>query len=469
MSWGLAVALVSLVWVAINAVVIVMQRRPAASTIAWLFAFLFLPVVGYVAYLLIGPMRLERRKQKHAVSRRLVAEGLRGLAALDARWAEHHQLAMVSMRMGGAPPLGADTVDLYFDGASNYAAILAAVAAARHHVHVEYYIWDDDQIGRRLRDALIERALAGVSVKVVLDGTGVRLSTAFLRPLREAGAKVAWFNPVRLRSIRRRRIDLRSHRKIVVCDGRVGFTGGMNISDLHSAELSKAYWRDTHLKVTGSAVWPIQRLFIEDWYYVAGELIAVSEDTMAPAAGEGAHLVQIVGSGPDTADFAIHKVYFTAINHATSRIWLTTPYFVPDDAQLVALITAAMRGVDVRVLVPAKGDSRLVDLAARSYFPELLDAGVRIFEYEPRFIHAKTMVCDDDVAVVGTCNFDNRSFRLDFELVAVLFGERENHAIADAFTGDLASSREILRADVARLSFARRFGQATARLMSPLL
>ena len=468
-SWWLVYTVVGAGWFVVNAIVIVMQRRPAASTIAWLMVMVFVPVLGFLAYLLIGPLRLERRKRKHSRSKRLVDEGLRGLARLDARWAGHHQLAMLSIGGGGEPPLAAESVEIYLDGASTYDAILEAIAAAHDHVHVEYYIWEADTIGTRLRDALIERARAGVTVRVILDGTGCRLSRSFLRPLREAGATVVWFNPVHLWTLRRRRIDLRCHRKIVVCDGRVGFTGGMNISDLHSAKLSDPYWRDTHLRLAGTAVWPLQRLFFEDWYYAAEELIPVTEKTVPPPAHEGEHLVQIVGSGPDTLDFALHKLFFTAITGATKRVWLTTPYFVPDDALLAALLTAVLRGVDVRVLIPKRGDSRLVDLAARSYFPELLDAKIRIYEYEPRFIHAKTMVVDDDVSIVGTANFDNRSFRLDFELAAVLFGETANRTLVSAFETDVRDSREVTRDDLAKLSFVQRLGSSTARLFSPLL
>ena len=274
---------------------------------------------------------------------------------------------------------------------------------------------------------------------------------------------------MRLRTIRRRRADFRSHRKILICDGRVGFTGGMNITDVHSAELSTQYWRDTHIRLTGPAVWPIQRVFFEDWYFAAEEVLPVTAETAPPAQCDGTQLVQIVASGPDASTFAIHKVFFSLITHARQRVWLTTPYFVPDDALVTALITAALRGVDVRVLVPKRGDSRLVDLAARSYFPELSEAKVRIYEYEPRFIHAKTAVCDDDVAIVGTANFDNRSFRLDFELAAVLYGATANRSLADAFLRDLDASREIAPRDLERLSFLTRLGQASARLLSPLL
>jgi cardiolipin synthase len=468
-TWWLVYTIAASIWVAISAVIIVLQRRPAASTIAWLLVLVFLPIVGLLVYRLIGPLRLERKKRRRELSRRIVEEGLRGLAALDSD-SEHHQLAMVSIGVGGSPPLRAESIEIFIDGASTYAAILDAVASARDHIHLEYYIWEPDTIGTRLRDVLVERAKAGVKIRMLVDGTGSnKLSKKFLRPLVAAGVAVSWFNPVRLRTLRRRRADFRTHRKIVVVDGRIGFTGGMNITDLHSAELSKQYWRDTHLRLTGPAVWPIQRTFFEDWAFAADELLPTTEQTVPPPHHESSELVQVVASGPDTSSWSIHKVFFTAINQSTKRLWITSPYFIPDDALFTALVTASLRGVDVRLLVPKKGDSRLVDLAARSYFPELLEAGVKVYEYEPRFIHAKTMVCDDDVGVVGTANFDYRSFRLNFEIIAVLFGRAGNTRLADAFTTDLADSREVKLVDLEALPFTTRLGQASARLLSPLL
>ena len=468
MGWWLVYP-AAVVWIAVNSIVIVMQRRPAASTIAWLMVLTFLPIVGLGIYILIGPLRLQRRRRKRTISQRIVEEGVRGLAKLD-REAEHHQLAMVSIGLGGAPPLLAEDVQLYVDGASAYAAIFEAVRAATDHVHAAYYIWEPDAIGTQLRDLLVAKAKAGVRVRVLLDGTGSgHIHRGFLQPLLAAGAAVAWFNPIRLRTLRRRRADFRLHRKTVVCDGATGFTGGMNIADVHSALLAADYWRDTHVRLTGAAVWPLQRVFFEDWYFAAQELLEITVATVPPPAREGTHLVQVVASGPDSLAASIQKVFFTAINQATQRLWLTTPYFVPDDAMLTALVTAALRGVDVRVLVPRKGDSRLVDLAARSYFPELLEARVRVYEYLPRFIHAKTLLCDRDVAIVGTANFDNRSFRLDFELACVLFGTPANARLAQQFELDLADSRELGRADLLAMSFAQRFGQASARLLSPLL
>ncbi len=460
------------VWVIGVGIVIVLQRRSATATLAWLLALAFLPILGLVVYRLIGPLRLERKKFRRSASKRVVGEALAALASLADNSVEHQQLARLAIELGEASPLRAGKVEIYLDGVSTYAAILAAVAAAKHHIHIEYYIWEPDQIGLQLRDALIERAKAGVEVRLIVDGTGSNKLTKknFYRPLAEAGVQVARFNPIRLRSLRLRRPDFRTHRKIVVCDGNVGFTGGMNITDFHSAALSKEYWRDTHVQVTGTAVWPLQRMFIEDWYFAAEtKKFPVKPEMFPSAEPPGEHLVQIVGSGPDSDAFAIHKMMFTAINQSTDRCWLTTPYFVPDEALLMAITTAALRDVDVRLIVPKKGDSRLVDLAARSYFPELLAAGVRVYEYEARFIHAKTLVCDNDVAIIGTANLDNRSFRLNFEVAAFVLGPTANLTLGNAFLADLKDCTEITRSAFGKQPFGKRLGQASARLISPLL
>lgn len=460
------------IWAIVVSIVIILQRRSAAATLAWIFALLFLPFIGLVVYRLIGPLRLERKKLKRVVSRRAVGEALTALAAVESDSQEHFQLAHIGIGLGESSPLRANEVTLYFDGATHYDALIAAVKAATDHVHLEYYIWEPDQIGTQLRDALCERAKAGVEIRMLVDGTGSAnlKKRGWMKPLKEAGVEVAWFAPVHLKSLRLRRPDFRTHRKIVVCDGIVGFTGGMNITDSHSATLApNAYWRDTHLRVTGAAVWSLQRLFLEDWQFAADKPCEIDIRRFPPPARDGEYLVQILGSGPDSNAFAIHKALFTACNQATDRLWLTTPYFVPDESLLMALTSAGLRDVDVRLIVPARGDSRLVDYAARSYFPELLSAGVRIYEYESRFIHAKTLVGDDDVSIIGTANLDNRSFRLNFEVCAIVFGGRTNHQLAAAFTTDLEHCREITAQDMERQPLMKRLGQASARLISPLL
>lgn len=469
MTWAIWTALLT-VWVAVAAGVILLQRRSATATLAWLLVFVFLPIVGLVLYRLLGPLRLKRKQLKRRVGRRVVEDAAGAMDLIRAHGHDHVQVARVPIAMRETPPLHADSLELYVDGASAYAAIIRDIEAATHHVHLEYYIFEPDRIGTRLRDLLVAKARAGVTVRLLVDGSGSsHLGKRFLRPLRDAGAEIAFFNPISLRWIRTRRVDFRCHRKIVVCDSVVGFTGGMNIADAHSAELSKTYWRDTHLRVDGAAVLALQRLFIEDWYFATDALPPAPGDLFRLRDGTGTRVVQIVGSGPDHDQLTIHGTYFAAITRASSRVWLTTPYFVPDDAILTALCTTAQRGVDVRLLVPLRGDSRLIDLAARSYMPELVESGVKVYEYLPRFIHAKTIVIDEDLAIVGTANLDNRSFRLDFELTALAYDRELTTRLAEAFEVDLRDSRAIDAAALAQHSLFRRLGEAGARLLSPLL
>jgi cardiolipin synthase A/B len=473
LSWSAFIAGAFALWAAVMGVVIVMQRRSPAATIAWLFVLSFLPVLGWVVYRLIGPQRLERRKLRRRMTRKLVDEALGAMQEIESDSPMRHreQLARIAIAAGEAPPMRADSVDLFIDGLSKYCAVCEAIQSARHHIHIEYYIWENDQIGRRIRDELVARAKAGVEVRVIVDSTGsYGVRRKFFKPLIEAGGEVAFFNPVSLLNIRRRRADFRSHRKLVVCDGRIGFTGGMNVADGHTTEFTggKA-WRDTHVRIVGSAVRALQRVFAEDWLFATEREMPGGKAYFPTPEKVGEEVVQIVSSGPDQNIFAIHKVVFAAFNQSIKRIWLTTPYFVPDDAMLSALVSAAMRGIDVRVILPAHGDSRLVDFAARSYFPELLAAGVRVFEYTPAFIHAKTFVIDDDVAIVGTANVDNRSFRLDFEIIAVCYSHALNTELDTAFRNDLKDCREVHGAAFARQPFLTRLGQAGARLLSPLL
>jgi cardiolipin synthase len=463
-------SILGLVWFGISGTVILLQRRSAAATIAWLFAMAFLPFIGLIVYRLIGPLRLERKRLRRRAGRIAIEEATGAMTRLRAVAMEDVQVASVPIALEQPPPLPASGVALHLDGASTYAAILAAIAAAKHHVHLEYYIWEPDQIGVRLRDALIAKARTGVKVRMLVDGTGSsRLGRRFLRALRDAGVEFARFNPVRFRFIRRRRVDFRTHRKIVVCDGRVGFTGGMNVADAHSAELSASYWRDTHVRIEGTAVWALQRVFLEDWFFAAQKQFEFSADYFPAPSGERRHVVQVVASGPDHDHLAIHRTYFTVITRATRRLWVTTPYFVPDEATAAALATAALRGVDVRLLIPRRGDSRLIDLAARSYMPELIASGVRVYEYTPRFIHAKTFVVDDDLAIVGSANLDNRSFLLNFEITALIYDRDITAQLAGAFDADLATSHAIEAADIAGKGLGQKLGEATARLLSPLL
>jgi cardiolipin synthase len=479
-----------LVYVVVLATWILFEKRSPVATLAWILSLIALPYVGFVVFFLFGPRRLLRRRLKHKRARGAVTAST-PLGASEPPPAQYdprvEQLVHLVKKAGEPPASQCDTVEVFHDAIETFDAIEAAIRAAKHHVHVAYYIFDPRRSGQRFRDVLIERAKAGVMVRVLVDDVGSSaIGRRFVKPMREAGIKFARFNEVAFSRIRSR-VDFRNHRKIVVCDGVVGFTGGVNISDDYLPPLEghkppgtalrdarkqqKGHikpWRDTHVKITGDAVRWLQLTFLDDWYYATS--YAARDKVYFPAQTRtGKHLVQIVASGPDRDVEPIQKLYFTAIATARERVYVTTPYFVPDDAVLTALTTAAMRGVDVRVLVPRRSDSLVVTAAARSYYDALLAAGVRVYEYQPTMIHAKTLVVDDFFAAVGTANMDNRSFRLNFEVSAILYGAEHAEELSAQFRKDLGKSKEVKAAMRLKVALRWRMAEAGARVLSPLL
>lgn len=281
---------------------------------------------------------------------------------------------------------------------------------------------------------------------------------------------MAWFHPMQFGRIWQRTwINLRSHRKIVVVDGRTGFTGGINVTDEQNERLRRDAFRDLHVRVEGDAVRGLQVLFVEDWAYATGQRDFISSVARAmPRRQPGPVSAQVLGSGPDSPWEAIHRLHVGAIHAAASRVWLATPYFVPGEAAMMALTSAALGGLDVRVLVPKCSDSRLVTWAARSYFDELLAAGVRVYEYGPRMLHTKALLVDDEFALIGSANFDNRSFRLNFELSMLFHDAAIAAELAALFEHDLGQAPRV-RDDRHRPLFRARLPEALARLCSPLL
>lgn len=448
---------------------VIMQRREPVATLSWVLSLALLPYVGFAIYYLLGPQRVRRRLLRRA----------RGRAALDRRGrleavrrdAEARQLALLAENAGGFPPSTCASAQLLVDGVATYDALLAAIEAAEHHIHLEYYIYRPDRIGTRLRDALIRQAKRGVRVRLLVDAVGgARLRRSFLRPLRRAGVEFSWFHETRWARLllRRPKLNLRTHRKIVVVDGRVGFTGGINIDDCHDESLDCGRFHDFHLRVEGEAVRWLQLAFLEDWHYATR--VALRDERLWPEIEPGSIACQVLAAGPDTHWEPIHRMQVELIHASQCRVWLSTPYFVPGEAGLFALTSAAMRGLDVRLLVPMgrHSDSALVSAAARSYYDVLLEAGVRVFEYQPRMTHGKALLVDDDEAIVGSSNFDPRSFRLNFE-IAMWFHDCDFAArLAEELEGDFAESLEIV-ADRARGSFGQRFLDSCARLLGPIL
>ncbi len=467
-DWFIAI---EIVWVIVMSGYILLERRPPLATVAWIISLATLPVLGLLVYYFLGPRRLERKRRRRVMARTAKRAKAGGAApnrqsAVDELGHAGARLAAVAAGTEQAPPLPVTELVLFDRGSEAYNAIIAAIGKARHHVHLEYYILNDGVVAKRIRAALIERAAAGVQVRLLLDGLGTSRLGSFLRPLREAGVEVARFGP----RMRPGFVNFRTHRKIVVCDGVVGFTGGMNIDDCQDESVvgTAEGWRDTQVKLVGDAVAPLALAFLEDWQY-ATDIVLDGAEFLPPLTGKGTKLVQLCASGPDAHPQSIHAVYFTSIATARHRVWISTPYFVPDEPMQAALIAAALRGVDVRVLLPGTSDHAIVDAAARSYFPELLSSGVRIFGYGPPALHSKTLVVDRDAAIVGSANLDNRSLRLNFEVLAICYGHHHTDELAAMFERDLTHSREITSETLQRRSIGARLFEGAARLFSPML
>lgn len=477
-EWKTGLSLAWSGYIAILSVWIVMQKRAPVSTMSWILSLALLPFAGFVVYYFLGPQRLRKQRLKRLRSR-AIAHAAADVASL--REAAHRappalrQLAALGTAACGLPVSSATATDLLSGGANTLDAIFEAIRQARDHVHVEYYIFEPDAVGTALRDLLIERARQGVTVRLLLDALGSkRIGRRFMAPMHEAGIRVALFHDTRIGRRLRPVTNYRTHRKIVVCDGRVGFTGGVNITEAGDPRLRADAYHDVHLRIEGSAVRWLQTTFLEDWAYATGEDPREMDgemDQLLPRLpgleGAGDIPVQIVTSGPDTPLEAIHRMHVAAIHSASERAWLTTPYFVPGEPALMALTSAALRGVDVRLLVPRRSDSLVVSAAARSYYDELIASGVRIWEYRQRMLHSKTLVIDDNCAMIGTANFDIRSFQLNFEVMAVVYGAELARPLAAQFETDLRQSAAVHAQR--RQSFVRRLGDATARLFSPLL
>ena len=460
-----------MLWVLGISLWIVLEKRSPAATLAWIFGLAFLPLLGFLVYLLLGPRRLARKRRRYAAARSARGDEA-ALSHLPAASPDVVRQVRLAAGASGARLHIATELAIFQSGPELFEAIEREIAAARHHVHLEYYIWEPDELGTRLRDRLVERANAGIEVRLLVDRLGSpRAGREFFAPLVEAGGEVAYFNPVRFYLPSFRFLNFRTHRKIIVVDGAVGFSGGMNVSVTHTSGSSgETPWRDTHLRLAGPAVGGLQSAFLDNWQFAAG--CSPSGPAYFPRldVGEGAKsLVQVVTSGPDRAVYPIHELIVSAVSAADERVWIVTPYLVPDEPLLTALKSASHRGADVRILVPCRGDSGLVTAAMRSFFDELLESGVRLYEYLPGMHHAKTLIVDDELAIVGTANLDNRSFRLNFEVVVAIHGGEKTEELARSFRADLEQSCPITRERRSDLPFFGRVAEAGARLFAFLL
>jgi cardiolipin synthase len=443
----------------IPSVLLQRQGQPRAA-LAWLLMMFALPAVGVVGWWLIGRTSIVRKRRKREARSRAFAERFgpphsEPCGAFDGLLPERALGDSIFTSQG-------NRVDLLFDGPSAFPEMERAVASARRTVNVMFYIFRNDETGRRFRDLLVERARAGVRVRVLIDAWGSpRFTGKFSDPLRAAGASVAAFLPSHFMPLLAPRFNFANHRKLLVVDDRIAFLGGMNIGDEYAL-----HWRDVMARIEGPSARALDHVFLDDWYFASREDVPLPERPPLIAAGDTD--CAVIASGPDRASY-IHDAYFIVFTRANERIWIVTPYFIPSDALATALKTAAGRNVDVRILLPSTSDVSVVKHAARSYYAELLAAGVRIYEYQGPMLHAKAFIVDRDLSTVGSANVDTRSFKLNFEVGCFISSRETSAQIASWFEDLLADSHRVTVNEVRARSTSEKLLESAAHLFSPLL
>ncbi len=439
----------------------VMHTRTPQGAIGWVLGLVLLPYVTLLPYLYLGsnrflgyttnpPSRLTSRAPESVV-----------MQAMDPDCARYASISALQ----GRPFRRGHQLKLLIDGDAAFEVMLAAMAEAQHCLLVQFFIFHDDRLGRRVQQLLLERAAAGVTVCVLFDGVGSHdLPKSYIETLRAGGVAIHPFATHRWRN--RFQLNFRNHRKIVVVDGARAFVGGLNVGDEYlGLKPPLAPWRDTHMELRGPAVSDLQQLFARDWQWATG----APPPLLPSLACDGHATALIVASGPADAQETCSLFFAAAINAAHKRLWITTPYFVPDNAVLAALRLAVARGVDVRVLIPSRPDHRTVFLASTLHAHEALGAGIGMFRYQPGFTHQKVLLIDDDTAAIGSMNLDSRSFRLNFEVSALIVDPSFAREVEAMLTADFAKALPVDKSEYLDAPYLHRVAMHVARLFDPLL
>lgn len=448
-----------------------MTVRTSQGSIAWIVSLLTIPYVAVPLYWIFGRTKyygyIDARRTESRDMQPIIDRVIPELPEFIVHLEDHSMSFRVMEELAAMPFTRLNDTDLLVDGEQTFAAIFEGIASARDYVLVQFFIIEDDELGREFQTALIEKARSGVRVYLLYDEIGcLRLPGSYLRELRDAGVEVSAFNTTK--GLRNRfQLNFRNHRKVLIADGHAAYTGGLNVGDEYlgrSAELG--VWRDTHVCVRGPAVQAVQFAFVEDWYWATHR---VPELNWQPKPSErGDKSVLVIPSGPADDLETCGLFFLHAIHSAKHRVWIASPYFVPDPKVVSALQIAALRGVDVRILLPERADHTLVWLSSFSYFDETEPYGVRLYRYQPGFLHEKAMLVDDDVAAIGTANLDNRSFRLNFEITLLIVDEDFGRQVREMFERDFSNSRVVGQGELEAQPMWFKFGVRVARLMAPI-
>lgn len=475
-----SVSLIYLINIAMAVVVIFLERKDPIATLAWVLVLLIFPGFGFVFYLLLA-QNFSRKKlftmkiyaKKTFGDYIKVQQNLFNTGALvfnDKNTEEFKDLIKMNLFFHDFSYTQNNEIKIYTDGQDKFADLFNDILNARHHIHMEYYIIKNDNLGNDLLNLLAQKAEEGIEVRLLYDSVGGRhIPEETIARLKKSGVKVAVFFASNLPFFNFK-INYRNHRKIVVIDGETAYIGGFNVGDEYVGLNKKiGYWRDTHIRIVGDAVIDLQTRFFLDWGHASKEDLMFLPHYFPDTNRSGKVGVQIINSGPDKQDEAIKSNYVKMINSAKESILIQTPYFVPDASVFESLKIAAMSGVDVKIMIPCKPDHPFVYWATYWYCGGLLQYGVKVYTYENGFLHAKTLVIDGKVSSVGTANFDVRSFKLNFECNAVIYDTETSSVLKNVFWDDLNYSLELTRELYLERSITIRFKESICRLLAPLL
>lgn len=453
------------------------ERRDPVKAVSWIAVLILIPIGGLVVFLFFGQ---SYRKQK-IFSRKEIKElalvenfSRSQIKEIDDMTEESiiKNRHIIKLLLNNSKSLLTmdNEMEILKNGAQTFDSIKQALRSAKSTIHLEYYIIEDDDLGNEIADILCERARQGVEVRVIFDDVGSwSLSRSYISRLRRAGVKIHCFMPVVFPWLTSK-INYRNHRKIIVIDSEIGFTGGLNIADRYIHGTKRGVWRDTHLRIEGSAVRMLQLTFITDWLFATKELLNYDEKYFPKTTFQGSKVaMQIAVSGPDSDYATIMQAYFAAITNAKRHIYISTPYFLPNETILTALKVASLSGIDVRIMLPARSDSKMVHWASRSYFTELMEAKIKIYLYQDGFNHSKIVTIDGTFSSVGTANMDVRSFEDNFEITAMIYDQKVTEVLENQLSDDLG---QCVRLNLHRWNARKHqdnFKESVARLFSPLL
>ena len=452
---------------------VLLDNRQPAKTMAWILVLAFMPFVGIIFYIFFGQ---NTRKERHISDRSMDQLTKRSMLEFVEQEnlhlpANNKPLMNLFTNQNWAFPFKDNRVDIFTDGYEFICSLLYNIGKAQHHIHLDTYIFEDDALGYLVADALIDKAEQGVEIRVIYDDVGCwKVKDAFFERMRDTGIDVHAFMPVRFPAFTSK-VNYRNHRKLCVIDGKVGFIGGMNIAKRYVKGTGKQPWRDTHLRIQGGGVYALQRAFLIDWYFVDRTLI--TNRVYYPPVDihiNNSCLVQVVTSSPIAPWPDIMQGYVRILLQAQRYVYMETPYFLPTEPVLFAMRTAALAGVDIRLMIPRKADAKLVEWASRSYVMEAIEAGVKVYLYMGGFNHSKLLVSDDNLCTVGSTNIDFRSFENNFEANAFFYDEEMAQRIKAIYLKD--ESQSILVDDVSyfvKRPFMKRLFESIVRLLSPLL